>query len=256
MKFSAALALSIAPLALAKSVHNVYPGRRNNLEVRSNESKDTKSNNNNNSKDSKGNSNSNNAALDAFLLGQQLGAAQAATLLQQVIIIWVNNGGGQQTTTVNSQVTVTRTQTVTAGGAAGATNVAAGTTAAAEAGTQTVVSGASTTVAATGATHTVTVGGPGGLAFQPDQIAAAIGDMVVFTFLSQNHTATQSAFNVPCEALAGGMDSGFRANPNNSMNPPPQVAMQVMVSTPLCKQTPPSWPAACRLQQLTVRVCF
>jgi hypothetical protein len=35
------------------------------------------------------------------------------------------------------------------------------------------------------------------------------------------------------------MDSGFQPNPNNTVNPPPQVAMQVMVDTPLwfyCKQ--------------------
>ncbi|GJC82511.1 hypothetical protein ColLi_05349 [Colletotrichum liriopes] len=57
--------------------------------------------------------------------------------------------------------------------------------------------------------------------------------MVVFTFMSQNHTATQSTFAKPCDPLAGGMNSGFMANPNNSVAPPPQVAMQVMVSEPL-----------------------
>jgi hypothetical protein len=63
--------------------------------------------------------------------------------------------------------------------------------------------------------------------------------MVVFTFMSQNHTATQSAFTKPCEAIAGGMGSGFMPNPNNTVNPPPQMAMQVKVSTPLwffCEQ--------------------
>lgn len=53
--------------------------------------------------------------------------------------------------------------------------------------------------------------------------------------MSTNHTATQSAFATPCDILAGGMDSGFQPNPNNTVNPPPQVAMQVMVATPLCK---------------------
>jgi hypothetical protein len=91
-----------------------------------------------------------------------------------------------------------------------------------------------------GATHSVTVGGPQGLAFDPPQLSANPGDTVIFTFLSQNHTATQSAFDKPCEPLAGGMDSGFQANPNNTINPPPQVAMQVMVSTPLCKLSAPS----------------
>jgi hypothetical protein len=32
-----------------------------------------------------------------------------------------------------------------------------------------------------------------------------------------------------------GMDSGFMGNPNNTINPPPQVAMQVTSQGPLCK---------------------
>jgi plastocyanin len=71
--------------------------------------------------------------------------------------------------------------------------------------------------------------------YTPSTIDAAVGDMVVFTFESKNHTATQSAFDTPCEKLAGGMDSGFQPNLNDTVNPPPQVAMQVMVTTPLCK---------------------
>ncbi|KAI5457356.1 Cupredoxin [Mariannaea sp. PMI_226] len=130
-----------------------------------------------------------------------------------VIIIWVNEGNGAQTTTINEKVTVT--QTVTAGAA-------------------------TATEAAAAASHTVTVGGPGGLAYSPDQLNnIPIGDTVVFEFLSQNHTVTQSAFNTPCDPLAGGMDSGFMPNPNNTVSPPPQVAMQVMVDTPLwfyCRQ--------------------
>jgi hypothetical protein len=61
-----------------------------------------------------------------------------------------------------------------------------------------------------------------------------IGDMVIFEFLSKNHTVTQSPFDTPCQALPDGMDSGFQANPDNTIVPPPQVAMQVMVDTPLC----------------------
>lgn len=65
--------------------------------------------------------------------------------------------------------------------------------------------------------------------------------MVVFTFESQNHTVTQSAFTTPCEKLTGGMDSGFMANINNTVSPSPQMAMQVTVATPICMspiQTP------------------
>ncbi|RDL38047.1 uncharacterized protein BP5553_05480 [Venustampulla echinocandica] len=120
----------------------------------------------------------------------------------EVIIVWVNNGGGAATNTVNSAVAA-----ATAGGAA--------------------------------ATHTVVVGGSAGLQFTPNTLSAAVGDMVVFTFMSANHTATQSAFDTPCDPLAGGMDSGFMPNANNSVVPPPQMAMQVSVATPLwfyCRQ--------------------
>jgi len=79
------------------------------------------------------------------------------------------------------------------------------------------------------------VGGGTNLVYTPDTLNAAVGDMVIFTFMSTNHTATQSAFTTPCEALTGGMDSGFMPNVNNSVTPPPQMAMQVTVATPLCK---------------------
>lgn len=127
----------------------------------------------------------------------------------EIVIIWVNPGSGAATTTINQKVTVT--QTVTVGGQ-------------------------TSTAVAPGATHTVTVGGAAGLAYSPPQLDnIPIGDTVVFEFQSKNHTVTQSAFNTPCKKLEGGMDSGFQPNPNNTISPPPQVAMQVMVSTPLCK---------------------
>ncbi|KAK5989332.1 putative GPI-anchored cupredoxin [Cladobotryum mycophilum] len=134
--------------------------------------------------------------------------------LTEIIIIWVNPGGGAATTTYNEKATVTQTVTADAGYGA--------------------------PPAASAATHTVKVGGPGGLVFQPDQLNnVPIGDTVIFEFLSQNHTVTQSGFDVPCKKLEGGLDSGFQANPNNTVSPAPQVAMQVMVSTPLwfyCRQ--------------------
>ncbi|KAK0107106.1 hypothetical protein ONS95_003813 [Cadophora gregata] len=121
----------------------------------------------------------------------------------EVIIIWINAGNNAQTQTV------TTTMPPPAGAPAPM------------------------------ATHLVTVGGAGGLVFSPDQIKANIGDMVIFEFHSQNHTATQSAFTTPCDPLAGGMDTGFMPNPNNTISPAPQVAMQVTVDTPLwfyCRQ--------------------
>jgi len=231
MKASAALSLCIAPLALAKAVHNVYPAharRSHNIEAREQGSKVSVS------ASVGSNSVSGLSPAELQLLGLS-GVGITESAVSQVIIIWVNGGGGAATTVVNSQATTT--VTVQEGAA---TSVAAGGESAA-ATTATEATAATSVVAAAGATHTVTVGGAAaGLAFDPPSVAAAIGDMVIFTFLSMNHTATQSAFATPCEPLAGGMDSGFQPNPNNTVNPPPQVAMQVMVDTPLwffCKQS-------------------
>ncbi|KAL2019453.1 hypothetical protein VTK56DRAFT_9658 [Thermocarpiscus australiensis] len=211
------MALGMAPLALGKAVHNVYPVRRDGHE--------------------KAASANSIQATEAQLaeLANRLGLHKGSGA--EINFLWVNVGGGAATTVLGSASTVTVTQTVGAAGAAATppppvVTGAAGTTTAAAPPSTTVVTG-------TGATHSVTVGGPQGLSFNPSQVSAAIGDTVIFTFLSQNHTATQSTFDKPCEPLAGGMDSGFQANPNNTVNPPPQVAMQVMVDTPLwfyCRQ--------------------
>ena len=220
MKFSAtaAMALGMAPLALGKAVHNLAPVRRDGHKQQEGISVNTGLN-------SIKASDAQIAELTA-LFGLNRGSGISVNFL------WVNLGGGAATTVVGAASTVTVTQTVAGGGAA-ATEAPAVVTG--EAGTATEAAGATGTVGATGATHSVTVGGPQGLSFSPSQLQAAVGDTVIFSFLSQNHTATQSAFDTPCKALDGGMDSGYQANPNNTVNPPPQVAMQVMVGTPLCK---------------------
>jgi len=81
--------------------------------------------------------------------------------------------------------------------------------------------------------HHVTVGGPAGLVYSPDTIQANPGDIVTFTFMSQNHTATQSTFKEPCMKMAGGVDSGFMPNPNNTVSPPPTMKFQVMNTDPV-----------------------
>jgi len=131
----------------------------------------------------------------------QGGSPAGNAQVTEVIIIWINAGNNAQTQTVTSTMNLAPPAAV--------------------------------------ATHTVIVGGAGGLVYTPDQISAAIGDMVIFEFHSQNHTSTQSAFTTPCDPLAGGMDTGFMPNANNTISPAPQVAMQVTVSTPLwfyCRQ--------------------
>ncbi|KAG9234817.1 hypothetical protein BJ875DRAFT_440943 [Amylocarpus encephaloides] len=127
-------------------------------------------------------------------------AVEGGSSKTEIIIIWVNNGGGEATKTMNTP---------------------AGTGAAAA------------------ATHSVIVGGTAGLVYTPNEIQAAVGDMVIFTFMNANHTVTQSAFDQPCKKITPGMDSGFMPNPNNTMVPAPQMAMQVTVATPIwfyCRQ--------------------
>ncbi|KAI6713102.1 hypothetical protein JHW43_004364 [Diplocarpon mali] len=79
----------------------------------------------------------------------------------------------------------------------------------------------------------VIVGGADGLVYTPDQVNAAVRDMVIFEFHSNNHTAPQSTFTTPCDTFSGGMDSGFMANINNSISPVPQFALQVTATTPI-----------------------
>ncbi|PWW73732.1 Cupredoxin, partial [Tuber magnatum] len=89
------------------------------------------------------------------------------------------------------------------------------------------------------ATHIVTVGGTAGLVYTPSQISAAVGDLVHFIFMSNNHSVTQSTFAAPCNRLATGMDSDLMPNPNNSIVPPPLWEYTVTTSEPTwwyCKQ--------------------
>lgn len=216
MKWSTSVTLAVAPLAMAASnrLRNTYPVSLNARGEAASELEDR------GVTIIEGNGGGNaNGGKNRGGVNLESGSG--------VIIIWANPGGKAETTTIAKQVTVTKT--VTAGpGEATAVPIAGGAT-------TTIKEGQTATVPATGASHTVKVGGPGGLVFQPDQLSVPVGDSVVFEFLSQNHTVTQSPFNTPCKAMMGGMDSGFLANPNNTVSPPPQVAMQVTATTPLCK---------------------
>lgn len=89
-------------------------------------------------------------------------------------------------------------------------------------------------------THTVTVGGAAGLVYAPSQIVAAVNDVVQFVFMSQNHTVTESTFALPCNKKApDAPDSGFLANPNNTIVPAPTWEYTVTGTEPTwwyCKQ--------------------
>ncbi|KAF8866389.1 hypothetical protein BDZ45DRAFT_667675 [Acephala macrosclerotiorum] len=97
-----------------------------------------------------------------------------------------------------------------------------------------------TTSLAPRATHNVVVGANGDLLFGPNQVTAAIGDIIHFDFNSTNHTVTQSSFNAPCSPLAGGFNTGF--NQVNKLNHTGVIFrdFEVKVDTPIwfyCAQT-------------------
>ncbi|EFY99320.2 Cupredoxin [Metarhizium robertsii ARSEF 23] len=197
MKYSTTIFTALAPLAMARRVANVFPPSpgivERNAETESSESGIQVSR------------------------GKQVEAITANSRAE-VIVIWLNPGNGASKTSINEQVTVTRTVTAGAGGEA----------------TQAPGGSATASAPGTGATHTIKVGGENGLAFSPQELRdVPMGDMLLFEFGSQNHTVTQAEFATPCQPMAGGMDSGFLANPNNTVSPPPQVAMQVMTDKPL-----------------------
>jgi len=63
--------------------------------------------------------------------------------------------------------------------------------------------------------HVVKVGSANGtLAYSPNKVVAAVGDMVQFQYAPANHTVTQSTFDNPCQPIAlhsnvTGVYSGF-----------------------------------------------
>ncbi|PSS37911.1 hypothetical protein EW026_g2678 [Hermanssonia centrifuga] len=65
--------------------------------------------------------------------------------------------------------------------------------------------------AAMAATVPITVGENGTLTFTPSSVTAVSGDVLAFTFVSKNHTVTQSTFADPCTELTPtAIDSGFQ----------------------------------------------
>ncbi|KAF3936651.1 hypothetical protein ABW19_dt0206277 [Dactylella cylindrospora] len=69
--------------------------------------------------------------------------------------------------------------------------------------------------------HKVVVGGDAGLVYTPEVIYAAVGDIVEFHFMKQNHSVTQSTFAKPCVRKPDGIDSGLMPNINNTVVPAP-----------------------------------
>jgi len=87
--------------------------------------------------------------------------------------------------------------------------------------------------------HVVQVGAANGtLAYFPNNIKAAVGDMVQFQFAPNNHTVTQSTFDAPCQPIAmnsnvTGVYSGFM--------PVTASATETPTYTILVNNTTPMW---------------
>ncbi|KAG9028747.1 hypothetical protein FRB95_006115 [Tulasnella sp. JGI-2019a] len=78
-----------------------------------------------------------------------------------------------------------------------------------------------------GKTIDVFVGGNNGLVFKPDSVTADVGDTVLFTFGSLNHTMTQSTFDVPCTGKPGGLFSGYMPVPLTQSEGFPQFPVPI-----------------------------
>ena len=65
-------------------------------------------------------------------------------------------------------------------------------------------------VNSTGQVFNVTVGINGSLTYTPPYVNANPGDEIRLTFVSKNHTLTQSSFDYPCAPLKDGFDTGFQ----------------------------------------------
>ncbi|KAF8319415.1 hypothetical protein DL93DRAFT_2040716, partial [Clavulina sp. PMI_390] len=89
--------------------------------------------------------------------------------------------------------------------------------------------------------HNITVGAGGAIAYNPPNITAAIGDIVTFTFMSGNHTVSQSTFATPCDQFTNtsisdptkqNLTSGFMPVAANATSFP-TWSIQITQSTPI-----------------------
>jgi len=83
------------------------------------------------------------------------------------------------------------------------------------------------------AVYQVTVGAEGKLTFDPPAFGARAGDQVTFTFVSKNHTVTQSTFDKPCTPAYGGINSGFVPVPANQTDHFPTFTVDVRDEKPI-----------------------
>jgi len=99
-------------------------------------------------------------------------------------------------------------------------------------------SGSSGSSSGNGTVHSILVGDNETLTFSPPSILAVAGDTIEFTFLTKNHSATQSTFTDPCSPAPGGVNSGFQPVPANSSS---STAMQWSITLDAKSASGPLW---------------
>ncbi|KAI9840228.1 MAG: hypothetical protein M1838_004149 [Thelocarpon superellum] len=144
-----------------------------------------------------------------------------------------------ETTTVSVTATATATVTVTVTAGASAAGSASGSGSGSGSGGSfnslppPYMHTTTTTAAGAAQTHKVDVGAAGELIYGPNQLNAAVGDVIEFNFLKLNHSVTQSTFDHPC-TFNGGFDTGL-----NQFNP--QNISGKFIRTFEVKDTEPTW---------------
>jgi plastocyanin len=84
----------------------------------------------------------------------------------------------------------------------------------------------------------VIVGGDEQLTFSPSRVTAKPRDRIIFSFMSKNHSVTQSSFAAPCSPFTSalgnsGIDSGFMFVPKGASSNFPTFTVTVNDTTPL-----------------------
>ncbi|KAL1598879.1 hypothetical protein SLS60_008022 [Paraconiothyrium brasiliense] len=94
------------------------------------------------------------------------------------------------------------------------------------------------------ATHVIQVGGPNGsLTFSPENVKAAVGDLVQFQFHPKNHSVVQSTFDQPCTPIQNVMPNMTTAFFSGFMptNASVGATSQVLTYTIRVMDTKPVW---------------
>ncbi|KAL7628964.1 hypothetical protein AAE478_000482 [Parahypoxylon ruwenzoriense] len=93
---------------------------------------------------------------------------------------------------------------------------------------------------ANAAHYDVTVGKGGQLKFDPETLAAQMGDTVTYRFFAKNHAVAQSSFDNPCQLQENGIFSGFTPTDSPDVEAPTTFTITVNDTKPLwfyCPQT-------------------